>query len=143
MEALITLDCSSYSENIEDVLRIFQQIGWNIYNPQGNVEYLPVGDNDAYDWQCEKMSENKLYNIVSNKIIRKEQVGVNLFYDDGAEGVSLLARDTNQILLSIAINRRIVKERHTDMVWYLENIVYKLWDAGIRVLSYELEEFED
>ena len=36
MEALMTLDCSAYSENIADILRIFQQIGWCIYNPQGD-----------------------------------------------------------------------------------------------------------
>ena len=33
MEALMTLDCSDYSESIADVLKIFQQIGWYIYNP--------------------------------------------------------------------------------------------------------------
>ena len=44
MEALMTLDCSNYSENIVEVLKIFQQIGWYIYNPQGKTEYLPIGD---------------------------------------------------------------------------------------------------
>ena len=44
MEALMTLDCSDYSESIADVLKIFQQIGWYIYNPQGKTEYLPIGD---------------------------------------------------------------------------------------------------
>ena len=51
MEALMTLDCSNYSENIVEVLKIFQQIGWYIYNPQGKVEYLPIDDDDEYDWQ--------------------------------------------------------------------------------------------
>ena len=46
MEALMTLDCSNYSENIVEVLKIFQQIGWYIYNPQGKVEYLPIDDDD-------------------------------------------------------------------------------------------------
>ena len=36
MEALMSLDCSNYSESIADVLKIFQQIGWYIYNPQGD-----------------------------------------------------------------------------------------------------------
>ena len=53
MEALMTLDCSNYSENIVEVLKIFQQIGWYIYNPQGKVEYLPSDDDDEYDWQCD------------------------------------------------------------------------------------------
>lgn len=48
MEAFISLDCSNYSENIVDILKIFQQIRWNIYNPQGKVEYLPIGDDDEH-----------------------------------------------------------------------------------------------
>ena len=29
------------------------------------------------------------------------------------------------------------------MAWYLENIIYKLLDIGVRLLSYELMEYED
>ena len=143
MEASITLNCSSYSDNIVDILKLFQQIGWDIYNPHGKVEYLPVGDDDMYDWQCEEISEIKLFNIISEKIAKKEQVGVDLFYNNGTEGISLLAYNTAQIMLNIDINRRIVRDRHTDMVWYLENIIYEFIDIGVRLLSYGLEEFED
>lgn len=143
MESLITLNCSNYTKNIVDVLRIFQQIGWDIYNPQGEVEYLPVGDDDMYNWQCEKMPESKLYDIVSEKMALKERIGVNLFYDNGIEGISLLAETPKQIVLGISVNRRIRKGRYTDMAWYLENIIYKLLDIGVRLLSYELMEYED
>lgn len=139
----MTLNCSNYSENIVDILGVFQQIGWNIYNPQGKVEYLPIGDNDEYDWQCEKISEIKLYDIIFDKIAKKEQVGVNLFHNNGVAGISFMAYSTNQIVLSISINRKMVDERHTDMIWYLESIIYKFWNVGIRLLSYKLEEFED
>ena len=44
MEASVTLDCSIYSENIVDVLKAFQQIGWGMYYPQGKIAYLPIGD---------------------------------------------------------------------------------------------------
>jgi len=143
MEAIMTLNFGNYSKNIEDVLKMFKQIGWDIYNLQGKVEYLPLGDGDKYDWQCEEISENKLYDIISDKIAKKEQVGVNLFYNNGTEGISFMARNTEQIMLSIAINRKIVKGRYTDMVWYLENIVYKFFDVGVRLLFYKFEEFED
>ena len=58
MEALMTLNCSNYSENIVDILNMFRKIGWNIYNLQGKVGYLPVGD-DEYAWRCEDISETK------------------------------------------------------------------------------------
>jgi len=143
METLITLNCSGYSEKIVDILKIFQQIGWDIYNLQGKVEYLPLGDDDEYNWQCEKISEIEFFDIVSDKIAKKEQIGVNLFYRNSAEGISFLAFDTEQIVLSAAINRKIVKERYTDTVWYLENIIYRLLGVGVKLLSYKLEEFED
>ncbi len=143
MEALMTLDCSNYSEDIVDVLRIFQQIGWYIYNPQGKVEYLPIGDDDEYDWQCKEISEIELYDIILKKIAKKEQIGINLFYSNGTEGISLMAYNTSQIMLSITINRKIVKGKYTDMVWYLENIIYKFLNIDVRLLSYKIEEYED
>lgn len=142
MEALMTLDCSNYSENIVEVLKIFQQIGWYIYNPQGKVEYLPIGDDDEYDWQCDEKSESELYDIISKKIASKEQIGINLFYCNGAEGISLMACNTSQIILSITINRKTVKGKYTDMAWYLQNIIYKFVDIDVRLLSYKIEEYE-
>lgn len=76
-------------------------------------------------------------------MIKKEQIGVNLFYNNGAEGISLLTNTTEQIMLSISINRKIIKDKYTDMVWYLENIIYKLFEIDVRLLSYKLEEYED
>lgn len=143
MEALMILDCSKYSENIVEVLKIFQQIGWYIYNPQGKVEYLPIGDDDEYDWQCDEKSESELYDIISKKIASKEQIGINLFYCNGAEGISLIACNTSQIILSITINRKTVKGKYTDMAWYLQNIIYKFLDIDVRLLSYKIEEYED
>lgn len=142
MEALMTLNCSDYSENIIDILKIFQQIGWGIYNPQGKVKYLPIGD-DEYDWRCEEISEVKLYDIISEKFANKEQIGINLFYNNSTEEVSLMVYTTEQIMLSIAIYGKIVKEKYTDMSWYLENVIYKLFDVGIKILSYKFEEYED
>ena len=143
MEALMTFDCSNYSENIVEVLKIFQQIGWYIYNPQGKVEYLLIDDDDEYDWQCDEKTESELYDIISKKTASKEQIGVNLFYCNGAEGISLMACDTSQIILSITINRKTVKGKYTDMAWYLQNIIYKFLDIDVRLLSYKIEEYED
>lgn len=143
MESLITLNCSNYSENVADILKLFQQIGWGVYNLQGKLEYLPIGDIDEYAWQCGELSEIEFYDMISAKAAGKEQIGVNLFYNNGVEGISFMAYTTEEIMLSISINRRTVKERYTDMIWYFENNVYKLWDIGVRLLSYKLEEYED
>lgn len=143
MEALITLNCSNYSKSILDILKIFQQIGWDIYNLQGKAEYLPVNDDGMYNWQSGKISESELYDIVSEKIVKKEQIGVNLFYKNGKEGITLMAYTTDEVMLSLSINRKVIGERYTDSIWYLENIIYKFLKIGIRLLSYKLEEYED
>lgn len=143
MEALITLNCSDYSKSMLDILKIFQQIGWDIYNLQGKVEYLPVNDDGMYNWQSDKISESELYDIVSEKIVKKEQIGVNLFYKNGKEGITLMAYTTDEVMLSLSVNRKVIGERHTDSIWYLENIIYKFLKMGIRLLSYKLEEYED
>lgn len=88
-----------------DILKAFQRIGWDIYNPDRKIEYLPMGDDDDYAWQCEEISESRLYDIISEKIARKEQIGINLFYCGGAEGISFIASTMEQILLSIEIHR--------------------------------------
>lgn len=54
-----------------------------------------------------------------------------------------MAYNTSQIILSIEINRKTVKGKYTDMSWYLENIVYKLLNTDVRLLSYKIEEYED
>lgn len=135
------LNCSYYSDDMIDIIKAFHQIGWVIYDSQDKVEYLPVGDDDEYNWRCERMSEKDIYEIISMKKNNKEQIGIKLY--NNSRGVSLVASDTTQIMLSISINRKLVKEKHTDMVWYIENIIYKLLNIGVDILAYSLEEFED
>lgn len=137
------LNLSKYSQNIVDIVKVFQKIGWNIYTPQGNVEYLPVGDHDDYNWQSRRMTESEFYDILVEKIAHKEQIGVNLFYNNGIEGITLLADDVSQIMLELEINRKLISGRHTDTIWYLKNIIYKLFEIGIELLSYSLKEYDD
>ena len=54
-----------------------------------------------------------------------------------------MANTTEQIMLDISINRKIIKDKYTDMVWYLENIIYKFFEMDVRLFSYELKEYED
>lgn len=143
MEATLTLNFSGFSNSISDILNVFGQIGWSIFNPQGMVEYLPKGDNDEYNWQCRRITAQELHQMISEKAAEKETVGVNLFYDKGAEGVSMLARSTDAVVLSICINRRCIIGSRTDTAWYLENIVYALLNKGVNLLSYQIEEYAD
>lgn len=62
------------------------------------------------------MSENEFYDILANKIANREQIGVNLFYNNGIEGISLLAHNSTAIILGVGINCKRIDEKHTDTV---------------------------
>ena len=42
-EAMLTMDCSLYSNYIGDIVDLFQKIGWKLFNRDGEVNYLPLG----------------------------------------------------------------------------------------------------
>lgn len=143
MEACIILDCSTYSMCLVDIIKAFQQIGWNIYDMQGKVNYLPVGDANNFDWKYEYLSEEEIYKTILEKSSKGETVGIYLFKVNSNEGVIFLASNTTQIMLSISIYRRTLENRHTDIKWYEKHIIDKLIVSGVKIDSYKIEEYED
>lgn len=143
METYIILDCTEYSECLLDIIKAFKKIGWNVYNSQGKIEYLPVDDMGNYDWKFESISEDMLFNIILQKIDKCEIIGVNLFNNTGNEGFSFLATDTSNIMLDICIYRRILGNGQTDIKWYEENIIHKLTYSGVNITSYIIEEYDN
>lgn len=49
-ETSITIDCSRYSDRIIDVISLLNEIGWKYYNNSNQIEFLPIGDNDNFNW---------------------------------------------------------------------------------------------
>ncbi len=143
MEALISIDCSGYSDDIFDIINVLEKIGWSYYDKEGYIEYLPLGDNDCYDWQKGKLDSAEFNDLISKKVTQKERIGISLFYQYGNEGTSMIATGTNDILFCLDINRRILRDDITDLSWYLDNIINKLRDAGVEILSLEIEEYVD
>jgi len=143
MESFLEIDCSGYSKNIIDILDVFHRIDWWIYNTENEVEYLPIADNDCFNWKCEKISEEEFRNIINTKKRNSELIGLNLFFNNSNIGISMLARDTKNITFGISINCKRLGNGCTDMAWYIENIIYKLVGVGMRIVSYKFGEFED
>lgn len=142
MESFIVLDCSSFANNLEKVIKQFQSIGWGIRNSYGNIEYLPKGDTE-YCWICEDIPEDAFYDIIYQKETSNEQVGVNLFYANSAVGISLISSCVNKVILSLEINRKKTDYNYTDIIWYIEKIILRLRNAGEIHFSYKIEEIDD
>lgn len=146
-EASFELNCSSYSDNVLDIIQLLGSFGWTYYDEDEHAEYLPVGDRDNYDWQIGEIPEGELYGIMQHKLERGEAVGLVMYYRDTDRGITLLASDTSEILIMPNINRKTLVEDDsysvTDVSWYAERIIQKLLWYNCKVDSFHFEEYTD
>lgn len=144
-EAMIVLNCRRYSRNIADIIEIFKKIGWEVRNKDNLTEYLPLRDNDQYDWQTSMLSDDDLTELILQKKNNSEKVGINLFYEHSDIGISMLAETTAEIILSLNINRQTVSDSNniTDICWYFNNIVLKLHNAGCCIDYFQFSDYAD
>ena len=145
-EAFIELNCCRYSERITDVIMLFKEIGWNYFDLERTVEYLPIGDIDDFDWQKEHLSELEILNVINHKQDKLEQVGINLYLQNSEVGVTLLAKETKKIIIDLCINRQTLdstRESITDIGWYFANMIQKLQKRGCPIDYIKFEDYVD
>lgn len=141
-EAILEINCSRYSERIIDVINLFNEVRWKYYDAEKNIEYLPLGDNDDFDWQKKFLSENELQELINDKQDTFELVALNLYYENSEEGLTLLAKNTKKIAIDLNINRRTVennRESITDIGWYFDNIIQKLKKGTVLLIILNLK----
>ena len=145
-EAILEINCSRYSERIIDVINLLHELGWKYYDIERNIEYLPLGDNDDFNWQKKYLTENQLRELINNKQDNYEQVGLNLYYKNSKEGITLLAKNTKEILVDLNISRKTVensRESITDIGWYFNNIIQRLKERECPIDYIKFEEYVD
>ena len=124
--AYITWTIHKKSQQITwvEIIQFVLSKGWNL-NVYGQMSYLPLDDNDMYNWQHEQINEEKLFKILSDKDGLKEPLGVSITWKDSNIGGELLTLSDIEIMFSIAINRKTIplteEEVITDVNWYLLN----------------------
>ena len=147
-EASFELNCSRFSDNLLDIIKLLNSFGWTYYDEDEHAEYLPVGDSDSFDWQMGEITEGDLYAIIDRKQQRGETVGLVMYYRDTEYGITLLAADTSEISIMPNINRKTLDEDDdtdsvTDVSWYAERIIQKLIWYNCDVDSFKFEEYTD
>lgn len=143
-EAVLEIDCSRYSERIIDVINMFEELGWKYYDAKQNVEYLPLGDDDGFNWKREFLSTKELQELINNKQDKFECIGLNLFFENSLVGVTLLAKNTKEIVMSLSINRKTIEndtEYITDFGWYFVNIIQRIWEKECPIDYIKFEEY--
>lgn len=145
-EAMIELNCMCERKDITFILDLLCKESWTVYNEKGNVEYLPVGDDEDFCWQEDNISYEELKNIIEMKQQSNELVGIHLFYDGTSHGISLLLRDVQKVTISIDINRNTVgagKDSLTNFEWYFSKLIMILNQDESLLVSYKFEDYID
>jgi len=133
-------------------LTILAQNGWSLINQYGYAGYLPVNDNDEFNWQGEKINEPALMEILQKKEDLDELVGVNIYWQNTEIGGSILLW-TEKIASQKKIhtpmsficdgNRKILSDDYhckiTDVNWYLTKLLpaFNQGDTIVEYFTYE------
>ncbi|MEK3825859.1 hypothetical protein [Paenibacillus sp. FSL K6-1558] len=121
------------------ILNKLEKYGWT-YNDHGNVAFLPIGDNDNYDWQRTSISKEKLLGILSEKEKSGELIGVVMTWEDTNIGGTFLIRNNGTFLMSPDINRRFIDiegyNKVTDLNWYMTKLL-PIFSSLLESFSYQ------
>lgn len=96
--------------------------GWHL-EKNNKIYYLPLGDDDDFDWQENQINKDAFAEIVEQKEQAGEIIGVGLTWGNTDIGVILLIYANYQLSFSLAINRKKLQSNVTDFNWYLEKIL--------------------
>lgn len=115
--------------------------GW-VFNDNGYQTYLPVGDNDDWDWRSEKLTNEQLLSIIEKKQQLNEVIGVGLTWGDTGRGGELILGIDNSLMFNISNNRLINDYFLTDFDWYLRKLIHALDTGNILIQSVKFEEYK-
>lgn len=98
-------------------------IGWT-FDSDGNVFYLPLGDDDQFNWKTEFIHQEDLFNILKRKAELFELIGVSMTWQKSNVGGDFLFRSDGSISIALSINRKTITGcSSTDLSWYLERLL--------------------
>ena len=135
----------SRSYSLSNIVETFLEAGWKLKDKYGNVSYLPLGDDDDFDWQSQMISETEVIKIIEKKEEANEWVGLIIYWEKTNIGITLLATSADNVILSFEVNRRRVNEEDstslTDVNWYMDKIIVKLRNKQYQIESFIFEEY--
>lgn len=148
---IVTFDLSAAIPPMKTI-ELLMIHGWNPVNPDGEVNYLPLGDNEMFNWTHSKISVASLIKILEEKEHRGELVGVTMTWQNTFIGGQVLLRREKEMLqeetfismsFSLTINRKILTNsdnfKITDVNWYLERLlpIFNQGDTRVEYFTYE------
>lgn len=116
------------------IIKILNKQGWG-FDLDNHKEYLPVGDNDQYNWQIEALTDFALWELLKKKEEKGEAIGVVMTWLNSEIGGSFHFWSKNTFSIIININRKLTADGETDVNWYINKIVPPLKAHQIQIES--------
>jgi len=149
MSVSAALKLSIYKKSTQiswvEIIQYLLSNGWSL-NDHNMMTYLPLHDNDMYDWKREQINEKCLMKILTDKENAKEPLGVCVIWKGSNTGGSFQTLSDEEMLFSISINRKTIQlcegKTMTDVNWYLlriNSILSQMKD--IQIVSTEFFEY--
>lgn len=117
--------------------------GWT-YDDGGKISYIPVGDNDLFEWQEESLENwNKVLEIIQEKIAKNEVIALILTWrDTQIGGHFIISEDRKCLMISLSVDRQTIgNSRKTNFDWYEGKIVTALKNHGYKLDNAQFSEF--
>lgn len=133
IDVCIANDVPNYCEVI-DVLR---RAGWTPAF-EGQITYLPLGDNDRFDWTAVPASEEPSVAIeLQRKCESREMLGIVLVWEDSECGGEFLVFPDGKFSIILSVNRRSLAgfERSTDVSWYVHKLLISFEKSPLHIES--------
>ena len=123
ISASLNIKLFGKSINPVDVFKHLINHGWTIED-NGNKVFLPVHDNNIFNWQSEsEIADFEILNILNKKNSIGEILGVSLSWLNTNIGGEFLIDQDLHIIVSLSNNRQINSYEMTDFDWYLSKII--------------------
>lgn len=140
----LTIHVTNITSVFEFIVKL-NDIGWNWKNEKGETEFLPLNDNDNFNWCCKEITLEELFHLTTEKEKANEIVGIQLYYHFGKVGITLLANKSSEYSFSFNSNRvTVAAERgigSTNVNWYIERIIWELQKQNVQIQFMQYREF--
>jgi hypothetical protein len=118
-----------------EILSLLLQAGWG-YDYHGEITYLPVGDNEMFNWSTEPLDGwSRVESVIATKVQNNEPVGLGLAWKDSKIGGTFYVKPQGEMMVILDADRPRLEgcDDFTDVSWYLSRILRPLIAGGIPI----------
>jgi hypothetical protein len=119
------------------VIKLLMGRGWKIRRDKGPIIYLPIDDNDMFDWRRDGIAESDFWEIIDIQYSKNERIGVQLSWKGNGPGLDLFittSQEQGDYYLDMNIGmdgsrKDLMPEIWLpDYNWYTQRILPCLWE---------------